>query len=81
VVQGLWTRVAGTSAPTLDGRTAGRRGKRTLRRGRREGRREDDGNPEERRKEETRKAAASARAWLTNLALTPYRYFHLEFDP
>lgn len=28
-----------------------------------------------------RKAAASARAWLTNLALTSYRYFHLEFDP
>jgi len=69
VVQGPWTRVAGTSAPTLDLRGDGGRGG------------EGDGNPEERRKEETRKAAASARAWLTNLALTPYRYFHLEFDP
>lgn len=33
------------------------------------------------REREMRKAAASARAWLTNLALTSYRYFHLEFDP
>jgi len=74
VVQGAWTRVAGTSAPTLDLRWDGGRGTGGGGRG-------GDGNPEERRKEETRKAAASARAWLTNLALTPYRYFHLEFDP